>query len=192
MDATDTQRHQRLIWKATTDVLVGLGRQKTTKNKKESFDQYGQALDSLKQKKKKAGRNGNEQLGAADTHCHQHLIWNAIRDVLVQIGKVHHPRLKLKDPIDADVELCIDDGSKLDLIGPLNDDETVSSASDEMAFVSISEPTITSPIILPTLPPMIDTDLDVINAKKRDNCTYISHEIRNNLSDDKSTKNSTN
>ena len=109
-----------------------------------------------------------------------------MKDALVQIGKVYHPKLKLKDPIDTDVELCIDDGSKLDLIVRLNNDETVSNASDEMAFISISEPTITSPIMLSTLPPII------INTKKRDNSIYIIHEIRNNLSDYKSTKNRTN
>ena len=57
------------------------------------------------------------------------------------------------------MDLCFDDESEIDMfIPPNDDDDTISDAS----FPS-NVPTTTSPIILPTLPPITDTGLGDIN-----------------------------
>ena len=61
-----------------------------------------------------------------------------------------------------------------------------------MAFISISEPTTISSIILPTVLPITNTDLGNIDIRKRDNSVHISRESQNDLSDDINTKNGTN
>ena len=43
-------------------------RRKTAKNKKQSFQQYDEALDNLKKKKKKARNSNDKSVDAADTH----------------------------------------------------------------------------------------------------------------------------
>ena len=85
--------------------------------------------------------------------------------------------------------VCKYDDSTLNLFVPLNDDEIVRNASDEMAFVSVSEePTNTSPIIVLILPPITDIGLGDINTKNRDNSAHTSQKVRNNLVYDNSTK----
>ena len=61
-----------------------------------------------------------------------------------------------------------------------------------MVFISISEPTTISSIILPTVLSITDADLDNIDIRKRNNSAHISRESQNDLSDDKNMKNGTN
>ena len=80
----------------------------------------------------------------------------------------------------------------LDLFIPLNDDETISNVINDIAFLSVNEPTTTLPIILPTLPPITDTGLGNININDTDNSAHSIHKIQHNINDAKCTKNCTN
>ena len=187
--AADTHRRKR-----GKDVLVGIDRRKATRSEEQSFHQYDEGVDNIK-KKKKAGRNSNDESLDAVDDTHRQTIRKATKDALVEIGKVYKRSSCSKSDDVIDTELCIDDESTLDLFVPQNDDDTITNASNDDAFGSVTgdEPnTTSSPIILPTLSPITDTGLGDVNTITKDNSANTICEMQNNhASDAKSTKNGT-
>ena len=71
---------------------------------------------------------------------------------------------------------------------PPNDDDTITDVS----FSVNKSKTTTSPIILPTLPPIIDTGLVDINTNDTDNSAHSIHEIQNDVNNTKCMNKGTN